>query len=668
MTLTQLSSDRGAGARDVPVIIGAGLAGLVTALRLAPCPVVVLSAGRLGEGAASGWAQGGLAAALGDDDSPELHAADTLAAGAGLCEPDVVRRITAAAPAAVAYLAGLGTRFDRSPEGVYRLGLEGAHSRNRIVHAAGDATGAEILRAVVEAVRRTSSITVLEQTLAGRIMVKDGRVAGLLVERASGLDGSAREPVAPSDAPSIKRQVAGARRLSRIDTDAVVLATGGSGQLWQHTTNPRGSQGQGLALAARAGAELRDLEMVQFHPTALDVGLDPMPLVSEAVRGAGAVLVDATGAPLTDDPLAARDVVARAVWRELARGGRAFLDARQALGVRFGEAFPTVARACLAAGIDPARDLIPVRPAAHYQCGGVTVDLHGRTTVPGLWAVGEVASTGLHGANRLASNSLLEAVVCGGWVAEDVAARLAGQSLPDHPHMEPIPVAVAVKESPDERGRVPLDLRTLMSQAVGIVRDEQGLAAAEATLLDAVRSARTPRNGAEAVGAVGASSGSVAERLDDASLVALLVTHSARRRQESRGGHTRLDHPDTADLASHTTVTLADILSGACDQRDGAITRREPSADRPSTPRDQRDGAITRGEPSADRPSTPRDERDGAITRGEPSADRPSTPRDQRDRAITRRDGAPRRVSAPSLPSHPAAKLPTEHVHAGGPR
>ncbi|EWT07524.1 L-aspartate oxidase, partial [Intrasporangium chromatireducens Q5-1] len=419
MTLSQLSPAGAAGATGVPVIVGAGLAGLVTALRLAPHPVIVLAAGRLGHGAASGWAQGGIAAALGDDDSAQLHAADTIAAGAGLCEPEVVARITAAAPAAVDYLAELGARFDRTPDGRYRLGLEGAHSRRRIVHAAGDGTGAEVLRAVVGAVRRTPSITVLEGTIATRLLVADGRVAGVAAERAAWSPAPALLATPAHAAPG-----ALASRSFQLRSERVILATGGSGQLWRHTTNPTGSRGQGLALAARAGAELRDLEMVQFHPTALDVGLDPMPLVSEAVRGAGALLVDATGAPLTDDPLAARDVVARAVWGELSRGGRVFLDARGALGSRFADAFPTVARACQAAGIDPATDLIPVRPAAHYQCGGVTVDRHGRTTVPGLWAVGEVASTGLHGANRLASNSLLEAVVCGGWVADDLANDL----------------------------------------------------------------------------------------------------------------------------------------------------------------------------------------------------------------------------------------------------
>ncbi|WP_347353005.1 L-aspartate oxidase [Intrasporangium sp.] len=561
MTPTPFPSPHPVGARTAPVVIGAGLGGLVTALRLAPHPVLVVSSGPLGRGAASGWAQGGIAAALGDDDSLELHAADTLAAGAGLCEPHVVARITAAAPGAVMWLAGLGARFDRGPDGRLRLGLEGAHSRRRIVHAAGDGTGAEIMRAVVEAVRHTPSITVLEGALARRLVLDAGRVVGVVVEQAG--------------------------HVRRLATDRVVLATGGSGQLWQHTTNPSGSRGQGLAMAARAGAELRDLEMVQFHPTALDVGRDPMPLVSEAVRGAGALIVDGSGRPLTDDPLAARDVVARVVWQTASRGEQVFLDARQALGDRFAERFPTVAGACLAAGVDPATQLIPVRPAAHYQCGGVTVDLHGRTTVPGLWAVGEVSSTGLHGANRLASNSLLEAVVCGGWVAEDLADQDCCALDQDYGTLERESCATSDRQcatsdrqcaTPDrpctldqegctveqdcctlDEERCTLDeVRGLMTGAVGILRNGPDLAVAEAWLRTATLRA-----------ALATDPGQVDDTdvedtdVDDTTLVALLVTHCAALRQESRGGHTRLDHPDADEMARHTTVLLADVLPTA---------------------------------------------------------------------------------------------------------
>ncbi|MGC1209300.1 MAG: L-aspartate oxidase, partial [Ornithinimicrobium sp.] len=402
-----------------PIIVGAGLAGLMTAVNLSPQPCVVLTTGTLGTEAATGWAQGGIAAAFGADDSPALHAADTMASGAGLCDAEIVDAITAAAPAAVERLAAIGAHFDRLPDGSLRLGLEGAHSRNRIVHAGGDGSGAEILRAVVEAVRATPSVTVLEHTRALRVLV-DG-------DEPSGGEHGVDQPRV------LGLQVESENGIEVLATSAVVLATGGYGSLWRHTSNPLGARGQGLAMAVRAGAHVRDLEMAQFHPTSLDAGLDPMPLVSEAVRGEGAILIDAQGEPLPCDNLASRDIVSRAVWAELTAGGRVFLDARECLGERFSTVFPGIDAACKSAGIDPATEPIPVHPAAHYQCGGVTVDRQGRTSVPGLWAVGEVASTGLHGANRLASNSLLEAVVCAGWVAEDVGATALQDAadLPD---------------------------------------------------------------------------------------------------------------------------------------------------------------------------------------------------------------------------------------------
>lgn len=504
------------GVSGAPVVVGAGLAGLVTALGLAPQPCVVLSAGPLGEAGdaaapASGWAQGGFAAALGPADSPRRHAADTLAAGAGLCDPATVAAVTAAAPAAVEWLAGLGAAFDRAPDGSLRLGLEGAHTRHRIVHAGGDASGAEILRAVVAAVRGTPSVTVVERARAhGVLLAADGSVRGV--------------------------QVALEGRELTLATDRVVLATGGAGALWRHTTNPAGAVGAGLALAARAGAVLRDLEMMQFHPTALDVGLDPMPLVSEAVRGQGAVLVRADGSPLTD-PLAARDVVARAVGAELAAGGRVYLDTRDVPGRRVADKFPRLAAACAAAGLDPAVDLVPVRPAAHYHCGGVLVDRAGRSTVPGLWAVGEVASTGLHGANRLASNSLLEAVVCGGWVAADVASVAASPAAPAT-LLAPRP-ADGDGTAPPEPARDLPEVRDLMSEHVGLVRTGTGVRTALDRLLrvDPVL-------------------------LDDARLVAALVAHSALARTESRGGHRRGDHPATSAAAHHTLVTLDDLQVG----------------------------------------------------------------------------------------------------------
>lgn len=507
-----------------PVIVGAGLAGLMTALHLAPRPCVVITTGTLGEHAATDLAQGGIAAAVGADDSPLLHARDTTAAGAGLCDPAVVERVTGAAPAAIEHLAALGARFDRHADGRLRLGLEGAHSRARIVHAYGDGSGREVLRTAVAAVRATGSITVLEHAWARRLVIGEGRVRGLDVEHLG-------QP-------------------ARIRTDQVVLATGGAGGLFGHTTNPPGALGQGLALAARAGAELRDLEMVQFHPTALDVGLDPMPLVSEAVRGAGAVLVDDRGRRVLDDDLAARDVVSRAVWAQLQQGRRVFLDARGP-GDSLVSRFPGMASACLAAGFDPARSPVPVRPAAHYHMGGVLVDGRGRSTVPGLWACGEVASTGLHGANRLASNSLLEAVVCSRWVAGDVAATSASPGPGRSPGACHSPAASALSGP----GRVPArstpntrwdpaalqDVRELVSGAAGVLRDGPTLSAAVTRLRHRLR----------------------LQPDDDAALVALLICWSALQRVESRGGHIRTDAPDSRP-ARHQRVTLADALGDAC--------------------------------------------------------------------------------------------------------
>ncbi|MFT4110255.1 L-aspartate oxidase [Propionicimonas sp.] len=478
-----------------PVIVGAGLAGLTAAIELSPLPCVVLSAGAVSTGTSTGWAQGGIAAAVGPDDSPELHAQDTLAAGAGLCEPDVVRYVTAAGPDAIAWLAARGAGFDGDGAGRLRLGLEGAHSRRRIVHAHGDRTGAELLETVVSAARRLESVSLWDHSPAREILTEAGRVVGVLVETPDG----------PVD----------------LRTDTVLLATGGVGGLFLHTTNPLSSRGQGLALAHRAGAVLRDIEMVQFHPTALAVGVDPMPLVSEAVRGEGAILVNELGEWVLRNPLSARDIVSRAEWAQLQSGHRVFLDATKDPGDRFAELFGSIYATAVQAGLDPAKDLLPVRPAAHYHMGGVLVDLDGATTVPGLFAAGEVASTGLHGANRLASNSLLEAVVCGRRVARhwrDTRASAGtpapARTYPDRPSWTPDPDVAAV--------------RGIVSRGAGVLRDAAGLRAA----LHALEP----------------------HRAHDAGLVGALLVEAALRREESRGGHTRLDFPETAPLAGHVLV------------------------------------------------------------------------------------------------------------------
>jgi L-aspartate oxidase len=492
-----------------PVIIGAGLAGLMTALRLAPHPVVLLSKAALGTEASSAWAQGGLAASFAADDDSALHLADTLAAGDGLCDADAAERIVRAAPAAIDSLSRFGVAFDRTAQGALSLGLEAAHSRRRIVRAGGDGAGAELMRALTRAVHLTPSITVIEGVEARRLLVEDNAITGVLAAGPSG--------------PLL------------FATQRVVLATGGIGGLFLDTTNPEGCFGQGLALAAHAGAELGDLEFIQFHPTALDGPQRPMKLVSEAVRGEGAVLIDETGHRfLANQPgaeLAARDVVARGIWRHISTGHRVFLDARRKPGADFARHFPAIAGFCRSAGIDPATQPIPVRPAAHYHMGGVTVDGDGRSSVAGLWACGEVACTGLHGANRLASNSLTEAVVCAGSVAESIAATLAG------PPRTPMPTNL--QPPPD-----PSAVRPILSRRAGLLRDREGLQAAARALLPLATG-----HGAAA----------------DPARVGLMIVVSALRRQESRGAHSRLDFPDRATNARRSTLRLADAVAAALE-------------------------------------------------------------------------------------------------------
>ncbi|RWH67927.1 L-aspartate oxidase [Mesorhizobium sp.] len=490
-----------------PVIIGGGIAGLMTALRLAPEPVLLLSKSPLGAEASSALAQGGLAASLGADDDPALHLADTLAAGDGLCDAHIASGIVHAAPVEIEALADFGVRFDRDQGGRPLLGLEAAHSRHRIVHATGDGTGRELMRALAAAVLNTPSIRVTVGMEARQLITHDGAIAGVLAE---GPDG----PVL-------------------FATQRVILATGGTGGLFLDTTNPLGCFGQGLALAARAGAELADMEFIQFHPTALDGPSRPMHLVSEALRGEGAILIDEAGrrflggVPGAD--LAARDVVARAVWKHLAEGHRVYLDARQRPGVDFASRFPAIHSFCRRAGIDPANDPIPIRPAAHYHMGGIAVDEAGRSSVAGLWACGEAACTGLHGANRLASNSLTEAVVS----ARSVAQSVAGAAI----RHERRPVATAMPPQPD-----PTSIRPILSRTLGVLRTGEELSDAIAALLPV------------ALGNTAAS---------DPAAVGLMIAVAAWRREESRGAHFRTDFPRKAALARRSHLGLDEALGAA---------------------------------------------------------------------------------------------------------
>src|SRR5215472_2898328 len=495
------------------LILGAGVAGLFTALKLAPFPALVLAGTRPGVSGSSAWAQGGIAAAVGDGDTPEAHAADTIAAGAGLCDPAIVSLVARDAPARIEDLLSFGAPFDRRTDGKLSLGREAAHSANRIVHIKGDRAGAEITRTLAERAAETPSITLLEGYHAVEVALEDGRVTGLYARYGTGPQ----------------------TRLVLFRAPAVIFATGGLGSLFAVTTNPREARGEGLGMAARAGAVVADPEFVQFHPTAIAVGRDPAPLATEALRGEGGLLVDESGhrfmpAVHKAAELAPRDVVARAIHRELAAGRKVFLDCTTAVGQKFAERFPTVFDACRAAGINPASDPIPVAPAAHYHMGGIATDSRARASLEGLWAVGECASTGLHGANRLASNSLLEAIVFGARAAEDVRSTIrecAGRGVPAAPERFAAP-------SP------PHVLRDAMTRFVGLERDASGLK--EALLV------------IDQVERVGGGEPALLNMTASAKLVAA----AALRRTESRGGHYRTDAPQTAAIAQRTFLMLAD--------------------------------------------------------------------------------------------------------------
>jgi L-aspartate oxidase len=484
------------------LIIGAGLAGLFLALKLAPRKCVVLSPSPFGQAASSAWAQGGLAAALSPEDSPESHAHDTIMAGAGLVDPVIAMLIATEGPARVRDLLDIGVPFDKNPDGSLSLSLEAAHTHPRVARVAGDLAGREIMASLIKAVRASEHITMIEGVSARALLQhSDGRIGGVYAQNG--------------------RQV-------RLEADETVFATGGSGGLFAVTTNPVEAAGQGLGMAARCGALVADAEFVQFHPTAIDICEDPAPLATEALRGDGAILVNRDGQPFMQryhplKDLAPRDIVARAVAIESAGEGGAFLDCTKAVGEHFPKHFPTVFASCMKAHVDPRYALIPVTPAAHYHMGGIVTDMWGKTTLPGLSAIGECASTGVHGANRLASNSLLEAVVFANRVADRL--RFSPSSGKAGGDFAPSP-----KLAPEQRRT----LRNAMSAKAGVVRNAAGLGSLLQTIdeIDAT--------------------GGLANEL----VTARLIATSALARHESRGGHYRSDFPDTIDPAQRSFVAL----------------------------------------------------------------------------------------------------------------
>jgi L-aspartate oxidase len=500
------------------VIIGAGLAGLFTALKLEPRPVTLIAAAPLGQGASSTWAQGGIAAAVGEGDSPEAHAADTIRAGAGIVDTAVARMVAEEAPGRIRDLLAYGVPFDRDLEGHFLLSREAAHSAKRIVRVSGDRAGHAIMQALIAAVRQTPSIRAIEGFSALELITDAGRAAGVRLARED-------DPAAVYELPAA----------------AVALATGGVGGLYAITTNPPHARGEGIAMAARAGAVIADPEFVQFHPTAIDIGADPAPLATEALRGEGAILLNGQGerfmlAAHPEAELAPRDVVARGVFREIAAGRGAFLDCRAAIGARFAESYPTVYARCREAGLDPATRPIPVAPAEHYHMGGVKTDVDARTTVAGLWAVGEVACTGLHGANRLASNSLIEAVVFGARAARCIARDITDEAISHQSE----PARVKARHLPDAGAREAAIamIRATMTANAGVERHEDGLKTALDTLV---------RIGANADGDL---------MIENAVLAARFIAECALRRRESRGGHFRRDFPESnPNLARSSSIT-----------------------------------------------------------------------------------------------------------------
>jgi len=534
--VTRVASGSGSpGPFDV-LVVGSGVAGLSAAVRLADAPgapnVGVLTKGELSQ-SATRWAQGGVAAVLGgDEDSTDLHLADTLAAGAGLCDVDAVRVLVNEGPARVNELIAMGAAFDREASGDLSLAREGGHSRPRVVHAGGAATGAEVERALVEATR-SSAGAVLERWFALDLLIEGGRCRGVAARPPQG------DPL-------------------EIRAEHVVLATGGVGQLFAVTTNPPEATGDGVAMALRAQIAVADVEFVQFHPTALHHPAMPRPLLSEALRGHGALLRDVHGERFVDE-LAPRDVVSRAMSERMTADGtdHLWLDATDL--EHFDVRFPTIAASLAEVGLDPAVDWLPIAPAAHHLSGGVVTDLFGATAMPGLWAAGETACTGVHGANRLASNSLLEGMVFGARMAEAVLSGVSGPSITGAMRTvlgdgseeivgRPVgrPSSLSLEETPREGAQAGADLgndlgksrdrlQRAMTAGVGVVRTAASLHQAAGGLEQV---ADAWRRSAERESVAG-------DELRNLLTVGSALLVSATEREESRGAHTRADFPRT---------------------------------------------------------------------------------------------------------------------------
>jgi len=494
------------------VVVGSGISGLMVAISLYPRKVTLVTKKKLGEMSSSAWAQGGIAAAVGTDDHPDIHYADTIKASSGLNNKDAVRMITSEALDIIQFLEKINIQFDKDTNNNFYLSIEAAHSKRRVLKINGDQSGKFIVQKLIEHAKSQEHITFVEDVSVDHIIQKDNACEGIVghINKQGIVD-----------------------NFVFLQAPNVVLATGGIGSIYAYTTNPRDIYGEGVAMAARAGAQLSDMEFVQFHPTALDIGLDPAPLLTEAIRGEGAYLVDENknrfmSAIHPDKELAPRDIVARAIFREKEKGRSTFLDCRHFKENSFKTMFPTAYEFLTKAKIDSEKDLIPIIPAAHYHMGGVKVDLTGQTSVEGLWACGETSSTGAHGANRLASNSLLEAFVFARKIAETINSKPINKTKLQKINIE----NYFPKEKTISKVRAKKyiwQLRSNMTRNVGLERSQQSLNQA---LVEFDRIERESKH--------------LSAKLKDMILVSRLITYAAIQRNESRGTHCRNDFPQTS--------------------------------------------------------------------------------------------------------------------------
>ncbi len=496
------------------LIIGAGIAGLYAALKLAPLPVTILALGSSEKLSASAWAQGGLAAAIGEDDHIENHLQDTIKAGDSLVEVNAAKLLTKRAPKCIEDLIKLGIPFDREPSGNLSLALEAAHSHPRIVHIEGDKTGGIITKHFLTLLKQQENLTAYIGWKCTHLLKDENHnIRGIRAE-----------------------SIADPRQGLIIESQIVILATGGIGGLYSITTNPVNARGEGIALAAIQGAYISNAEFVQFHPTALNLGLDPAPLATEAIRGKGAKLVNQDGHYFMqhyhpDEELASRDIVARAIDCENKSGKSVFLDARYALGKAFAQKFPTVFNTCIKSGINPEKDLIPILPACHYHMGGIKTDLDAKTNLPGLWAIGECASTGVHGANRLASNSLIEALV----FAERAAKSVQAYILKDKTNIR-FPKFCSHLLSKNER----LYFRKQMYDLAGICRSENTLKELYHQIILKIEQAWKKQKDTQSI--------------NYSLTTMLIIAYASLQRRESRGAHYRTDYPDQQNIWQQTLL------------------------------------------------------------------------------------------------------------------